>query len=80
LADLSPSGFDVTGLSLSEEMFERGEDLFNRIEVGAVGRQEDEVAPLALKMARAALPLWLPRLSKTTTSPGERVGARIFSM
>jgi len=35
LADLSPGGFDVTWLSLSEEMFELGEDLFDRIEVGA---------------------------------------------
>jgi hypothetical protein len=78
LADLSPSGFDVTGLSLSEEMFERGEDLFDRIEVGAVGGRNMRRVPLALKMAPAALPLWLPRLSKTTTSPGERVGARIF--
>jgi hypothetical protein len=34
LADLSPGGFDVKGLSLSEEMFELGEDLFDRIEVG----------------------------------------------
>jgi hypothetical protein len=30
----SPGGFDVKGLSLSEEMFELGEDLFDRIEVG----------------------------------------------
>ena len=80
LADLSPGGFDVTRLSFSDEMFELGEDLFDGIEVGAVRRQEEEVAPLALTMARAALPLWLPRLSRTTTSPGERVGARIFSM
>ena len=43
LADLSPGGFDVTGLGLSDEMFELGEHLFDGIEVGAVGRQEDEV-------------------------------------
>ena len=44
LADFSPGGFDVTGLGLSDEMFELGEDLFDGIEVGAVGRQEDEVS------------------------------------
>ena len=44
LAEPSPGGFDVTGLSLSDEVFELGEHLFDRIEVGAVGRQEDEVS------------------------------------
>jgi hypothetical protein len=43
LAGLSPGGVDVTRLSLPDEMFELGEDLFDGIEVGAVGRQEDEV-------------------------------------
>jgi hypothetical protein len=42
LADFSPGGCDVARLSLSDEMFELGEDLFDGIEVGAVGRQEDE--------------------------------------
>jgi hypothetical protein len=48
LADLSPGGFDVKGLSLSEEMFELGEDLFDRIEVGlwvaAEVVQDDDIA------------------------------------
>jgi hypothetical protein len=44
LADFSPGGFEVTRLSLSDEVFELGEDLFDGIEVGAVGRQEDEVS------------------------------------
>ena len=48
LADLSPGGFDVTALSLAEEMFELGEDLFDRIEIGAVGRQEDEVSAFGM--------------------------------
>ena len=43
MADLSPGGFEVTRLSLSDEMFELGEDLFDGIEVGAVGRQEKEL-------------------------------------
>ena len=44
MADLSPGGFEVTRLSFSDEVFELGEDLFDGIEVGAVGRQEDEVS------------------------------------
>ena len=44
MADFLPGGFEVTRLSLSDEVFELGEDLFDGIEVGAVGRQEDEVS------------------------------------
>jgi hypothetical protein len=44
LADLSPGGFEVTRLSLSDEVFELDEDLFDWIEVGAVGRQANEVS------------------------------------
>src|SRR5215471_11403032 len=36
-------------------------------------------APLARIASRAALPLWLPRLSRMTISPGARVGANTFS-
>ncbi len=43
MSDLSPGGFDVTGLGLSHEVFELGEDLFDRVEVGAVGRQEEQM-------------------------------------
>ena len=43
LSDLSPSGLDVTRLSVSDEMLELGEDLLDRVEIGAVGRQKDEV-------------------------------------
>jgi hypothetical protein len=48
LADLSPGGFDVARLSLSDEMFEPGEDLFDGIEVDAVGgRRRIELRELA---------------------------------
>ena len=36
--------FDRSFCSLSQEMFELGKDLLNRIEVGAVGRQEAETS------------------------------------
>jgi hypothetical protein len=39
IADLPPTGFDVSWLGSSQQMFELGEDLFNRIEVWTVGRQ-----------------------------------------
>ena len=44
MADLSPGGFDVAGLGLSHQVLELGEDLFDGVEVGAVGRQEDQVS------------------------------------
>jgi hypothetical protein len=37
---------DVTRLSLSDEVFELGEHLFDGIEVGAVRRQEEEMSAL----------------------------------
>ena len=43
IEDLPPTGFDVSWLGSSQQMFELGEDLFNRIEVWTVGRQEKQV-------------------------------------
>jgi len=40
IADLPPTGFGVSWLGSSQQMFELGEELFNRIEVWTVGRQE----------------------------------------
>jgi hypothetical protein len=42
LANLSPGGFDISGLGLSHHVLELGEDLLDGIEVGAVGRQEEQ--------------------------------------
>lgn len=39
-ADLSPSCLDVARLCRSDEVFEFSEDLNDRVEVSAVGRQE----------------------------------------
>ena len=62
-------------------MFELGEDLFDGIEVGAVGRQEDEVGAFGSDDGAAAFPLWLPRvIQDDDIAGGERVGARTFSM
>jgi hypothetical protein len=43
LASLSPRGLNVARLCGSHQVFEFGEDLFDRIEVGTVGRQEEQV-------------------------------------
>lgn len=43
LADPAPSGFVCSFLSFSHEMLEFGEELFDRIEIGAIGWQEEEV-------------------------------------
>ena len=40
--DAAPYCFDELFCSLSQEMFELGKDLLNRIEVGAAGRQEQQ--------------------------------------
>jgi hypothetical protein len=44
------------------------EDLFDRIEVGAVGRKKEELAPAARVARRTAFALWLPGLSTRTMS------------
>ena len=60
--------------------FEFGEGHFNRIEVGAVGGQEQEPATAVSqglcggRRAAAGL-LWVDRLSRMTTVPGSRAGA-----
>src|ERR1700692_651235 len=43
-ADLSPGCLDVAWLCGSDQVFDFGEDLLDRIEVGAVGRQEEQVS------------------------------------
>ena len=48
LSDGIVQGFDCSRRGLAQEMLELGEDLLNRIEVGAVGRQIDELGTLGL--------------------------------
>jgi hypothetical protein len=43
LANRSPSVGDGSRLGLPHEVFELGEELFNRIEIWTIGRQEEEV-------------------------------------
>ncbi len=42
-ADAAPGGFDGPLVGLAEQSLELGEDLLDRVEVGRVGRQEEEL-------------------------------------
>ena len=44
-ADLSPSLFDGAWLCGAHEVLELGEELLDRVQVGAIGRQEDQMRP-----------------------------------
>ena len=44
VADLAPGLLDGPGLGLSHEVLEFGEELLDRVEVGAVGRQEQQMS------------------------------------
>ena len=46
LTDLSPGGLEVPRLGLSDQVFELGEDLFDGVQIGALGWQEEEMSAL----------------------------------
>ncbi len=48
---------DGSGSGLAEEMFEFGEDLFDRVEVQRIGRQEQQMRARPTKAERTARPL-----------------------
>ena len=74
--DLSPRRLNGTFGRVAEQGFEFGEDLFNRVEIGGVEREEAERGPTRSMAARTAGLLWLLRLSRMTISPGVSVGSR----
>lgn len=76
LADALPCGLGGSLASLTQEQFELGKDLFDRVEIRAVRRQEQQLGPGGSYGLAHGLPLWLPRLSMMTMSPGERVGTK----
>src|ERR1700730_8850457 len=55
------------------QVFYFGEDLLDRIQVRAVGRQKHQMRARVTDHVTLRFPLWLPRLSRTTMSPGFRV-------
>jgi hypothetical protein len=63
----------------AEQVLELGEHLLDRVQVGAVRRQNSILAPTLRMAVRTAGRLWLDRLSMITTSPAESVGTRYCS-
>ena len=51
LPDASPGILNGAFLSFAQAGLQLGEDLLDRVEVGGIGRQEEELAPAA-RMAR----------------------------
>ena len=77
--DRRPQVSHRAGRQGSQVRFEFGKDLFNGIEVRTVRWQVEELAPTASIAWRTPATLWHARLSRTTRSPGWRVGARTCS-
>jgi hypothetical protein len=80
--DFTASGGDrlvALRLRLSQQSFELGEDLLDGVEVGEYSGRKMRRAPTSRIAFRTAFPLWEPRLSRITTSPGFSVGTRTCS-
>ncbi len=75
-ADPLPGGFGGSFGGVSQQMFEFGEDLLDRVQVGTVWRQEQQVGAGVSDGFSDGCVLWLARLSITTASPGASVGTR----
>jgi hypothetical protein len=78
-ADEVPEGVDGSGLGLPQHFLEFGEGHLDRIEIGAVGRQERRRAPTPAMRRAASSFLWLDKLSRITVSPSRSAGTRICS-
>ena len=70
---MPPEVIDGSGADLAENGFELGEDLFDGIEIGAVGRQVERGCADRLNGLVYAGDLWEERLSMMTMSPADRV-------
>src|SRR5262245_44727144 len=79
LADGCADGFDCSCGRFAQQMLKLGKDLFDGVQVGRVFCRKNNFAPAERISCRTILPLWLPRLSMMTMSPGRSVGRRTFS-
>lgn len=75
LSDASPRILNGMFLGITQEGLELGEALIDRIEVGGVRRQEEELGTRG-EYGGAEGPSLVPRLSMMTTAPDLRVGTR----
>ena len=79
LADATPCGFDGALGGLAQEGLELGEDLLDRIEVGAVGWQEEEPCACGPDRAAHCLSLVTAEGIVTLLTPGWKKAPRWFS-
>jgi hypothetical protein len=68
-ADPPPAGFHRWLFGFSDQQFKFCEYHFDGVEIGAVGRQKEDIRAEITDRIRAGLPLWLSNLSKMPTSP-----------
>jgi hypothetical protein len=77
LADGGANGIEVSGRGVAQQMLELGEDLLDRVEVGRVFGQEEQLGSGAAdRLANGGSLVVLARLSMTTMSPGRKPGRR----
>ncbi len=76
LAGRFHQGLAGAGSEPAQDTLDLREGLFYGREVRRVGRQEEDLAPLASMISFALRLLWTWRLSITTTCPASSVGAR----
>ena len=62
VSDPSPRGFDAALISLAEEGFELGDDHFDGVQVGAVGRQKQQVCPCVSDQFPGGQPFVTPKI------------------
>ena len=73
-ADGLPEVLDGPLGGVAQQLFELGERQFDRVQVRAVGRQEEQGRARAFDCSRTPVILCELRLSSTTMSPGVRTG------
>ena len=78
-ADCVPQGFDCPLGLAAQQCLELCESVLDRVEVGPVGRQEEERCASRLDRSRTPAALCAGKLSMMTTSPGESVGTSTCS-
>jgi hypothetical protein len=80
LAESLPECVDGADGAAAQQRLELGESHLDRVQIGTVGRQEQQACPGRLDRFAHPATLCEPRLSMTTTSPGLSVGTSTCSM
>jgi hypothetical protein len=78
-ADEIPEGVDGSGLALAQQLFEFSEGHLDRIEIGAVGRQEHQTRPGAGDEVRRLFVLMARQIVEDYRVATRSTGRRICS-